>query len=199
MSTCSVERSVRGYVLSSTAFAAQQGAQGQHTLHTCPHQVRAFGASGISAKKKTGHSHRRRETVASSSLARGGSCGMPDLRMVKIRTDGGSEWRGTFKTRIEAQQAAHPGMYTDTMTSGSRASGNSAAERTTTSVRRIIGAHYRSATRPNGTPTEYCKETADITGLSFCKNTRTGTTTTSTELSVPSLLARLQVTRRTSS
>ena len=35
-------------------------------------------------------------------------------------------------------------MYTHTMTSGSRASGNSVAERTIASVRRIIGAHYRS-------------------------------------------------------
>ena len=70
---------------------------------------------------------------------------MPDLHMVKIRTDGGSEWRRAWKTWIEAQQAAHPGMYTHTMTSGSRASGNSVAERTIASVRRIIGAHYRSA------------------------------------------------------
>ena len=70
---------------------------------------------------------------------------MPDLHMVKIRTDGGSEWRRTFKTWIEEQQAAHHGMYTDTMTSGSRASGNFVAERTIASVRRIIGAHYRSA------------------------------------------------------
>ena len=70
--------------------------------------------------------------------------GMPDLEMVKIRTDGGSEWRGAFKTWIEAQQAAHPGMYTHTMTSGSRASGNSVAERTIQSVRRLIGAHFRS-------------------------------------------------------
>jgi len=68
----------------------------------------------------------------------------PDLEMVKIRTDGGSEWRGAFKTWIEDQQAAHPGMYTHTMTSGSRASGNSVAERTIASVRRIIGAHFRS-------------------------------------------------------
>ena len=36
-------------------------------------------------------------------------------------------------------------MYTHTMTSGSRASGNSVAERTIASARRIIGAHYRSA------------------------------------------------------
>ena len=71
--------------------------------------------------------------------------GMPDLHMVKLRSDGGSEWRRTFKTWIEAQQAAHPGMYTDTMTSGSRASGNSVAERTIASVRHTIGAHYRSA------------------------------------------------------
>jgi len=35
-------------------------------------------------------------------------------------------------------------MYTHTMTSGSRASGNSVAERTIASVRRIIGAHFRS-------------------------------------------------------
>ena len=70
--------------------------------------------------------------------------GMPDLEMVKIRTDGGSEWRGAFKTWIEHEQAAHPGMYTHTMTSGSRASGNSVAERTIASVRRIIGAHFRS-------------------------------------------------------
>ena len=70
--------------------------------------------------------------------------GMPDLEMVKIRTDGGSEWRGAFKTWIENEQAAHPGMYTHTMTSGSRASGNSVAERTIASVRRIIGAHFRS-------------------------------------------------------
>ena len=65
--------------------------------------------------------------------------------MVKTRTGGGSEWRRTFKTWIGEQQAAHPGMYTHTMTSGSRASGNSVAERTIASVRRIIGAHYRSA------------------------------------------------------
>ena len=70
--------------------------------------------------------------------------GMPDLEMVKIRTDGGSEWRGEFKTWIEQQQAAHPEMYTHTMTSGSRASGNSVAERTIASVRRLIGAHFRS-------------------------------------------------------
>ena len=70
--------------------------------------------------------------------------GMPDLHMVKISTDGGSEWRGAFKTWIENEQAAHPGMYTHTMTSGSRASGNSVAERTIASVRRIIGAHFRS-------------------------------------------------------
>jgi len=70
--------------------------------------------------------------------------GTPDLEMVKIRTDGGSEWRGAFKTWIEDQQAAHPGMYTSTMTSGSRASGNSVAERTIASIRRIIGAHFRS-------------------------------------------------------
>ena len=35
-------------------------------------------------------------------------------------------------------------MYTHTMTSGSRASGNSVAERTIASVRRLLGAHFRS-------------------------------------------------------
>ena len=70
--------------------------------------------------------------------------GMPEIEILRIRTDGGSEWRAAFKTWIENEQAAHPGMYTHTMTSGSRASGNSVAERTIASVRRIIGAHYRS-------------------------------------------------------
>ena len=47
--------------------------------------------------------------------------GMPEIEILRIRTDGGSEWRGAFKTWIENEQAAHPGMYTHTMTSGSRA------------------------------------------------------------------------------
>ena len=117
-----------------------------HPLYLCPPQVRAFGTRGPAAflQKDRPFSLTARDGCIKFIDKVRQLSGMPDLHMVKIRTGGGSEWRRTFKTWIEAQQAAHPGMYTDTMTSGSRASGNSVAERTIASVRRIIGAHYRS-------------------------------------------------------
>ena len=93
---------------------------------------------------KTARSRRLDEAAVFASLRKYGSLAACPKSKCYVRTDGGSEWRGAFKTWIEDQQAAHPGMYTHTMTSGSRASGNSVAERTIASVRRIIGAHCRS-------------------------------------------------------
>ena len=70
--------------------------------------------------------------------------GMPALHMTKLRTDAGSEWAGDFAVWIAAQAAANRNFYSHSKTSGSRASGNSIAERAISSVRRLIAAHFRS-------------------------------------------------------
>ena len=64
--------------------------------------------------------------------------------LLKVRTDGGGENLGVFKQWLADQREAHPHHFKHTMTSGSRASGNSLAERCISSVRRLIGAHFRS-------------------------------------------------------
>ena len=70
--------------------------------------------------------------------------GDSNLMLLKIRTDGGGENLGVFKQWLADQREAHPHHFKHTMTSGSRASGNSLAERCISSVRRLIGAHFRS-------------------------------------------------------
>ena len=70
--------------------------------------------------------------------------GDSNLMLLKVRTDGGGENLGDFKQWLADQREAHPHHFKHTMTSGSRASGNSLAERCISSVRRIIGAHFRS-------------------------------------------------------
>ena len=69
---------------------------------------------------------------------------MQGLHMTKLRTDAGSEWAGDFTVWITAQAAADRNFYSHSKTSGSRASGNSIAERAISSVRRPIAAHFRS-------------------------------------------------------
>ena len=143
MATCPVERSVRGYVLSCPVFKNSKVFKAC-ILYICALTKLVHLEPAAFLQKDRPFSQTARDGCIKFIDKVRQLSGMPDLHMVKIRTDGGSEWRRTFKTWIEAQQAAHPGFYTDTMTSGSRASGNSVAERTIASVRRIIGAHYRS-------------------------------------------------------
>lgn len=73
--------------------------------------------------------------------------GLPNLHIGRVHTDGGSEYSGAFARTITALQAAHPGSYVHTKTSGSRASSNAMAERVIATVRRIIYSHQRSVAR----------------------------------------------------
>ena len=157
MATCPVERSVRGHVLSSPVFKKKKVYKAC-ILYICALTKFVHLEPAAFLQKDRPFSQTARDGCIKFIDKVRQLSGMPDLHMVKIRTDGGSEWRRAFKTWIEAQQAAHPGMYTHTMTSGSRASGNSVAERTIASVRRIIGAHYRSGKAHWDAETEYCKE-----------------------------------------
>ena len=64
-----------------------------------------------------------------------------------MRTDGGAEWKGSFATYLREQRAAQPDAYAHSLTTGGRASGNSIAERSVASIRRLQYAHYRSVVR----------------------------------------------------
>ena len=71
--------------------------------------------------------------------------GNSSLMLLKVRTDGGGENLGEFKQWLADQREAHPHHFKHTMASrGGRARGNSLAERCISSVRRLIGAHFRS-------------------------------------------------------
>ena len=73
--------------------------------------------------------------------------GLPNLHVLRIHTDAGSEWKGAFKDAITALEAANPDAYNHTQTTGSRAASNAMAERCIQSVRRIIYSHHRAAMR----------------------------------------------------
>ena len=66
------------------------------------------------------------------------------LKILRLRSDGGGENLGAFQQWLADQRESHPHHFKHTFTSGSRASGNSLAERCISSVRRLIGAHFRS-------------------------------------------------------
>ena len=70
-----------------------------------------------------------------------------EIHPTHLRTDGGSEWRGAFATYMREQRTAHPDAYAHTLTTGGRASGNSIAERSVATIRRLQYAHYRSVVR----------------------------------------------------
>ena len=64
-----------------------------------------------------------------------------------LRTDGGSEFLGVFKTWEANQRQANAGFYAHTTTTSGRASGNSVGERSVATIRRLIYAKYRAQVR----------------------------------------------------